>query len=201
MRSLLKSNITNRPQSPNAITRETRRDRLHSSLFDSRVPGGSSRRSTTSAVLLVRRCANATHSCLLVCPPRMSTMSNTTQVDDDLSSVVWQKMDDADPRSPSFLCFGRKKKKKETLKPLGESGFAAVRGAQGGDDDAAADSAKVAFKDYGLLWRMWRVTKPLASTVVDRGVRSLCEGDRLFSHQRVRKQGVPLMVFHPLVTH
>lgn len=74
-------------------------------------------------------------------------------------------MDDADPRSPipSFLCPGGKKEK-ETLKPLGGGGFAPIQEEQDGDDDAAAASAKVAFKDYGLLWRMWRVTKPLAST-------------------------------------
>lgn len=102
---------------------------------------------------------------LVVCPAHIAVTCTQTQVDDDLSSVVWKKMDDADPRSPiqSCLCPGRKKKEK--LKPLGRSGFAAVHDEQGGGDDAAAGSAKVAFKDYGLLWRMWRVTKPLASVL------------------------------------
>ena len=91
-------------------------------------------------------------------------------MDDDLSSVVWKKMDHADPRSPlSYLFCRGGKKKKGTIKPLGGSGFAAVREAQGGDDDAAGGSATVTFKDYGLLWRMWRVTKPLASAAVGRG--------------------------------
>lgn len=94
-------------------------------------------------------------------------MLTNTQVDDDLSSVVWKQMDDADPRSPipAFLCPGGKKKKEEEdkkFKPVGDSddGAAAVQEEQGGDDGAAT---KAPFKDYGLLWRMWRVTKPLAS--------------------------------------
>lgn len=74
-------------------------------------------------------------------------------------------MNDADPRSPipSFLCPGGKKTKNTKSVGDGGGGFAAVQEEQGGDDDADAAAAKVAFKDYGLLWRMWRVTKPLAS--------------------------------------
>lgn len=122
------------------------------------------------------------------------------QVDDDLSSVVWRKMDDADSRSPipSFLWPCGKKKKEEELKPVGDGGFATAQNGEGGDDDAAA-TGSVAFKDYGLLWRMWRVTKPLAS----HGLGLACFFVRARSIVRSRieegtEAGPPVQGFHLL---
>lgn len=66
-------------------------------------------------------------------------------------------MDEADPRSPlpslSLRCGN-----KEKIKRRGETSARVQEGGQ--NEDGGATAAEVV-KEYGLLWRMWRVTKPL----------------------------------------
>ncbi|CAN0009138.1 unnamed protein product, partial [Ectocarpus sp. 4 AP-2014] len=87
-------------------------------------------------------------------------------IDDDLSSTVWKKMDEADPRSPlpslSLRCGN-----KEESKRRGETSARVQEGAQNEDGGAAAAAV---VKEYGLLWRMWRVTKPM---VISQGLWQL----------------------------
>lgn len=80
------------------------------------------------------------------------------QIDNDLSNTVWTKMDEADPTSP-FSCFGGKKNKS---KRAGDNGGSYAGLQQERDHDATIQAAK----EYGLLWRMWRVTKPLVRFMV-----------------------------------
>lgn len=82
------------------------------------------------------------------------------QIDDDLSNIVWTKMDQADPRSP-FSCFGGRKKKSKRGGHNGGGSSARVQ-----DADQDHDATIQAAKDYGLLWRMWRVTRPLVRRVL-----------------------------------
>lgn len=76
------------------------------------------------------------------------------QIDDDLASGVWEKMDVADGQSPLPSCsipfLGGSKKAK--------SGSEEAR--TGGEATPATDVVD-GEGDNTLLWRMWRVTKPL----------------------------------------
>lgn len=107
---------------------------------------------------------------------RINQPTYQPQVDDDMSGVVWERMDKADPRSPLpslSLPFGKKTKRK------GGAGAGAGGGNGGGytrveqeqaDVDAAAAEEAAAADQYRLLWRMWRVTKPL---VISQGLWQL----------------------------
>ena len=91
------------------------------------------------------------------------------QVDDDLSNVVWEKMDKADPRTPlSSLPCGKKKARRSNGNG-GRGGYTRVEQEQADADAAAAEEA-AADEKYVLLWRMWRVTKPL---VISQGLWQL----------------------------
>lgn len=109
-------------------------------------------------VLFFYRCSQPTNQ-----PPY-----DTAQIDDDLSDVVWEKMDKADPRSPlpslSLPCG-----KKTTRSAGAGGGYTRVEQEQADADAAAAEEAAAA-DQYRLLWRMWRVTKPL---VISQGLWQL----------------------------
>lgn len=83
------------------------------------------------------------------------------QIDEDLASGVWEKLDAADPTSPlpscSIPCLGLGKKKRA------KSGSSYSRVEE-------TDEAEQPAVDNQLLWRMWRVTKPL---VVAQGIWQL----------------------------
>lgn len=78
--------------------------------------------------------------------------------------MVWRQMDEADPRSPlpslSFPCRKNGKGKRDG----GDSGGTYARVQEELDESNAAGAAASAVEEYGLLWRMWRVTKPLVSS-------------------------------------
>ncbi len=83
-----------------------------------------------------------------------------------MSSVVWSQMDEADPRSPFSFLSCRCRRRRRAMKKGSKRGgggrgrYATVQQDQDdGDDAAVADAAQA--EDFGLLWRMWRVTKPL----------------------------------------
>ena len=96
--------------------------------------------------------------------PHSTNHVMTTQVDADLSGVVWEKMDKANPQSPlpslSLPC-GKKTTR--------NGGYTRVEQEQADADAAAAEEAAAA-DQYRLLWRMWRVTKPL---VISQGLWQL----------------------------
>lgn len=92
------------------------------------------------------------------------------QIDDDLAGGVWEKMDAADPRSP-FASFSLPCGKKESKR--GDDGGGRYARVEEEEDEAAvaaADTAEAAADENALLWRMWRVTKPL---VISQGLWQL----------------------------
>lgn len=92
------------------------------------------------------------------------------QIDDDLASGVWEKMDKADGRSPipscSIPCLGGRKRKKKSARSAGDTTQ------QEGHTDRAVAAAEVLGmqESNALLWRMWRVT---SSLVLAQGVWQL----------------------------
>lgn len=84
-------------------------------------------------------------------------------MDDDLASGVWEKMDEADGRSPlpscSIPCLGGNRKAKSPSE-----------GQQSGDEAASVTDMADGDGDNSLLWRMWRVT---GSLVMAQGVWQL----------------------------
>lgn len=82
-------------------------------------------------------------------------------------------MDAADPRSPfASFSFPWSKKKGEKNGRDGGGRYAGVRQEEAHADAAAvaADAAEEAASRHALLWRMWRVTKPL---VISQGLWQL----------------------------
>lgn len=84
-------------------------------------------------------------------------------MDDDLASGVWAKMDAADPTSPlpSFSCLSDQNKKSQR-----DGSYTLVED----EEEDAADAAEALANQNALLWRMWRVTKPL---VISQGLWQL----------------------------
>lgn len=84
-------------------------------------------------------------------------------MDDDLAGGVWAKMDAADPTSPlpSFSCLSGQKKKSKR-------GGSYTRVEE--EEHDAADAAEELARQNALMWRMWRVTKPL---VISQGLWQL----------------------------
>lgn len=84
-------------------------------------------------------------------------------MDDDLASGVWEKLDVADPTSPLQsvpFCGGKDKTKKSNDNR--DDSYTRVdneRQQMTADNDKDDDGAVAA--EHALLWRMWRVTKPL----------------------------------------
>lgn len=97
------------------------------------------------------------------------------QIDYDLAQEVWEKLDAASPCSPFVSCsLGSPVKKKSeeyqrstmNIQEGEEAADADNFNDEGGDNAAAAGSTL----RHALLWRMWRVTRPL---VISQGLWQL----------------------------
>lgn len=71
-------------------------------------------------------------------------------------------MDEADPRSP-LPSFSLPFRKKGKAKRGGDSSGAYARVLEE-LDESEVPSIPATVEEYGLLWRMWRVTKPLVGS-------------------------------------
>lgn len=120
-----------------------------------------------------------TSDCSSPSPPLLSarglTLHLVVQIDSDLAQGVWEKLDSASARSP-FVFFslgsrGVKKKSEEcrrsTMSIQEDAENDDVDNPNDEDGDNAAENGS--FR-HALLWRMWRVTKPL---VISQGLWQL----------------------------
>ena len=87
------------------------------------------------------------------------------QIDDDLAGGVWEKLDAADPHSPIPSCsFGRGGKNNGKRADGNTNNRTGIRQVENGADTVAVeddDAAEASVVQHALLWRMWRITKPM----------------------------------------